>query len=128
MDLQLSLNTKTKLGCGYTGDTEFMVIHFIKYNTIYIMNPIWLHFQLGTIESEKSKDFQLTVCPVKLGLITIYKLQLIDVFLKRTYEFDNFVQVFVVDQDYRDDEFFEMDKYVQYGMEKMTLSSELILQ
>ena len=28
MELQLCLNTKTKLGCGYTGDTEFMVICF----------------------------------------------------------------------------------------------------
>lgn len=80
-----------------------------------------LYFQLGTIESEKSKDFKLTVCPVRLGLITIAQLQLTDVFLKRTYEFDDFVQVFVVDQD-RDDEQFEVEKFVQYGMEKLALS------
>ncbi|KAG4078642.1 hypothetical protein HA402_015232 [Bradysia odoriphaga] len=100
MELQLNLSTKTKIGCSYTGATEFM---------------------LGTIESEKSKDFKLTVCPVRLGLITIAQLQLTDVFLKRTYEFDDFVQVFVVDQD-RDDEQFEMEKFVQYGVEKMALS------
>lgn len=80
-----------------------------------------LFTQLGKIESEKSKDFKLTVCPVRLGLITIAQLQLTDVFLKRTYEFDDFVQVFVVDQD-RDDEQFEPEKFVQYGVEKITLS------
>lgn len=28
MDLQLNLNTTAKLGCGYTGASEFMVRHF----------------------------------------------------------------------------------------------------
>lgn len=35
-------------------------------------------------------------------------------FLKRTYEFEDIVQVFVVDDTYRDD-FFDMQKFVQYG-------------
>lgn len=86
-----------------------------------LFRSIKIFLQLGTIESEKSKDFKLTVCPVRLGLITISQLQLTDVFLKRTYEFDDFVQVFVIDQD-RDDEQFEIQKFVQYGMEKITLS------
>lgn len=60
---------------------------------------------------------------MRLGLITIGKLELTDVFLKQTYNFEDFVQVFVVDEDYRDDELFEMDKYVQYGMEKLTIQS-----
>lgn len=78
--------------------------------------------QLGSIDSEKHKEFQLTVCPVKLGLITITQLQLTDVFLKKTYEFEDFVQVFVVEEDYREDDKFEVDKFVQYGMEKIALS------
>lgn len=86
---------------------------------VNVQHSIRFYFQLGTIESEKSKDFKLTVCPVRLGLITIAQLQLTDVFLKRTYEFDDFVQVFVIDQD-RDDEQFE--KFVQYGMNKMSIS------
>lgn len=44
-------------------------------------------------------------------------------FLKQTYNFEDFVQVFVVDEDYREDDLFEMDKYVQYGMEKLSLRS-----
>lgn len=93
----------------------------ISQTTQIYVNMKKMHLQLGTIESEKSKDFKLTVCPVRLGLITIAQLQLTDVFLKRTYEFDDFVQVFVVDQD-RDDEQFELEKFVQYGMEKIALS------
>lgn len=60
-------------------------------------------------------DFSLTVCPVRLGLITIGRLQLTDVFVKQTYNFTDFVQVFVVDADHRDDDMFELDTYVQYG-------------
>lgn len=56
-----------------------------------------------------------------MGLITIGRLQLTDVFLKQIYNFEDFIQVFVVDEDYRDDELFEMEKYVQYGMDKLSL-------
>lgn len=82
-----------------------------------------MFLQLGTLESEKCHEFQLTVCPVRLGLITVGRLQLTDVFLKQTYNFEDFVQVFVVDLDYRDDDLFEMDKYVQYGIEKLSLQA-----
>jgi len=94
MELQLNLNTKPKLESKYTGATEFM---------------------LGSIDPEKSKEFTLTVFPVKLGLVSITYLQLTDLFLKRTYEFEDIVQVFVVDSNYREDEIFDMEKYVQYG-------------
>lgn len=94
MELQLKLNKKPKLGCSYTGSTDFM---------------------LGTLESEASKDFKLSISPVKLGLISVTQLQLTDIFLKRTYEFEDIVQVLVVDKDYCDDDLFEMDKYVQYS-------------
>lgn len=98
MDLQLKLNKTPIIGCSYTGSTEFM---------------------LGTIESEKSREFKLTVCPVKLGLISITQLQLTDMFLKRTYEFEDIVQVLVVDTNYCDDELFEMDKYVKYSSDSL---------
>lgn len=70
---------------------------------------------MGTIEPEKSKEFTLTVFPVKMGLVSITQLQLTDIFLKRTYEFEDIVQVFVVDETYREDERFDMEKYAQYG-------------
>lgn len=79
--------------------------------------------KLGTVEASKHIDFSLTVCPVRLGLITIGRLQLTDVFVKQTYNFADFVQVFVVDNTYRDDDLFEMDKYVQYGSEKMVATT-----
>ncbi|EAT44427.1 AAEL000579-PA [Aedes aegypti] len=94
MDLLMNLNTNAKVGCGYTGQTEI---------------------SLGPLEPGKYKEFSLTVCPVRLGLITITNLQLTDVFMKRKYEFDDFVQVFVVDEDYQEDDF-QLDKYVRYSI------------
>ena len=94
MDLVMNLNTNAKVGCGYTGQTEI---------------------SLGPLEPGKHKEFNLTVCPVRLGLITITNLQLTDVFMKRKYEFDDFVQVFVVDEDYKEDDF-QLDKYVRYSI------------
>lgn len=78
--------------------------------------------QLGSIDAEKSKEFTLTVFPVTLGLISITQLQLTDLFLKRTYEFEDIVQVLVVDDSYRDDDFFDMEKYVQYGNKTETIT------
>lgn len=121
MDLQLNLNTIAKLGCGYTGASEFMVNQKPQNPSIFICPFVVLFCQIGTVESEKSKEFKLTVCPVRLGLISIGRLQLTDVFLKQTYDFEDFVQVYVVDANYRDDEQFDTDKYVQYGMEKLSL-------
>lgn len=94
MDLLMNLNTKAKVGCGYTGQTEI---------------------SLGALEPGKYKEFSLTVCPTRLGLITVTNLQLTDVFMKRKYEFDDFVQVFVVDEDYEEDGF-QLDKYVRYSI------------
>lgn len=85
MDLTLNLRTQPRENMQYTGSTEFSV---------------------GNIEAAgKYKDVRLTVVPIKLGLVTISNLQLAD--LKKTYEFEDFVQVFVVDKDqtYENDEF-----------------------
>lgn len=95
MELVLNLNAKPKLGCGYTGTSEFM---------------------LGTIEAGTFKDVQLTVCPVKLGLITVSDMQITDLFVKRTYDFPEVVHVFVVPTDYKDTEEFEMNKFVRYNI------------
>lgn len=92
---------------------ELVAVVFVL--TIHIVSDF---LQLGTVNADKHVDFSLTVCPVRLGLVTIGRLQLTDVFVKQTYNFNDFVQVFVVDEQYRDDDLFEMDKYVQYGMEK----------
>ncbi|XP_063704992.1 probable trafficking protein particle complex subunit 13 homolog [Culicoides brevitarsis] len=90
MDLTLNLNANPKAGSSYAGTTEF---------------------NIGNIERGKSKDVDLTVVPTKLGLVTVSNLQLTD--LKKTYEFEDFVQVYVVEQDYKEDEF-DMDKFVKY--------------
>lgn len=120
MDLMMNLNTKVKLGCSYTGSTEYSV-NIFSSTFPFFDDPIFIFFQIGVIESCKYKDFSLTVCPVKLGLITISDLQLTDSFLKRTYEFEDFVQVYVVDSDTYDDcnegskHEFNLDKYVRYN-------------
>lgn len=93
MDLNLNLNTIPKKNMSYTGATEF---------------------NIGNIEPGKHKDVRLTVVPIKLGLVTISNLQLTD--LKRTYEFEDFIQVFVLEKDHKDDEY-EMDKFVKYCSE-----------
>lgn len=102
MELQLKLHAKPELGCQYTGSTDFL---------------------LGTLEPEASKDFRLSVYPAKIGLISVTQLQLTDTFLKRTYEFEDIVQVLVVDNHYCDDEEFVMDKYVRYSSNKLTATS-----
>lgn len=94
MELHLKLNQTPSLGCSYTGSTDFV---------------------LGTLVAGACRDFKLSVCPVKLGLISVTQLQLTDSFLKRTFEFEDIVQVLVVDHDYCEDDVFEMDKYVQYS-------------
>lgn len=104
MDLHLKLIAKSQPGSDYTGTTDF---------------------SLGSIEVEHSKDIRLSVNPVKIGLISITQLQLTDVFLKRTYEFEDIVQVLVVDKDYCDDEQFEMDKYVRYSTEAVINASTI---
>lgn len=55
----------------------------------------------------------LTVCPVKTGLITITDLVLTEVFSKSEYKFEDFLQVFVV-ENFKDSELFEMDNNVKY--------------
>lgn len=55
----------------------------------------------------------LTVCPVKTGLITITDLILTETFTKSEYKFEDFLQVFVVES-FKDSELFEMDKNVKY--------------
>jgi trafficking protein particle complex subunit 13 len=97
MDLLLNLNTSPKVDGGYTGSTEFF---------------------LGNLEPGKLKDFHLTVCPVKLGLITVSNLQLTDAFKKRTYEFEDFVQVFVVDADYKEEEPQNLEKFIRYTVQQ----------
>lgn len=73
-------------------------------------------FVLGAIESGKFQDVKLTVFPLKLGLVTVTDLQITDLFVKRTYEFHEFVHVFVVDENYQENEAFDMNKYVKYSL------------
>lgn len=86
----MNLKTVPKKGCAYTGTIED---------------------SLGTIEPEKFKDFSLTIFPTKLGIIQITDLQLLDIFMKRTYDFEDFLQVYVVNDI---NEEYEMQKYVKY--------------
>lgn len=95
MELMAKLDTKTSFGCDYTGSAEF---------------------NLGNMDPGQAKEFPLTVCPAKLGLIKITNLILTNVVLKRTYEYDDVVHVFVVDSDYQEDESFQMNKFVRYDL------------
>lgn len=66
---------------------------------------------LGTIDPEKFKEFTLTVFPTRLGITNISDLQLTDVFMKRSYEFEDILQVFVVNDL---NEAYDMQKYVKH--------------
>ncbi|GAB0091756.1 Probable trafficking protein particle complex subunit 13 homolog [Sergentomyia squamirostris] len=92
MELTVNLMGKAQKDSAYTGTSEY---------------------SLGSIASGTFKDCTLTVFPVQLGLITITDLQLTDTFLKKTYKFEDFLQVFVVDNNYDVDNFI-MDENVQY--------------
>lgn len=94
MDLILNMNTKPRKGGSYTGASEHGI---------------------GTIESGKITDFDLTIFPTKLGLITISDIQLTDTYMKRTYEFEDFLQAFVVNKDY-DERNYEMHEYVKFNV------------
>lgn len=52
------------------------------------------------------------MCPVKTGLITITDLVLTETFSKNEYKYEDFLQVFVVDDNFS--ELFEMDQNVKY--------------
>lgn len=90
MELTLSFNTKRKHGNAYTGCSEQ---------------------NLGLLEPEKFKDFKLTIFPTRLGIISVSDLQLNDVFMKRSYEFEDIVQIFVVNDR---NEAFEWHKFIKY--------------
>jgi len=66
---------------------------------------------LGTIDPEKFKEFTLTIFPSRLGIMSISDLQLSDLFMKRSYEFDDLLQVFVVNDL---NEAYDMQKFVKY--------------
>lgn len=70
---------------------------------------------MGTLVTGASKEVDLTVCPVKTGLITITDLVLTETFSKNFYKFEDFLQVFVVEH-FKDTELFEMDDNVRYGI------------
>lgn len=90
MELTLNFNTKRKHGNAYTGSSEQ---------------------NLGLIEPERYKDFKLTIFPTKLGLISVNDLQLNDVFMKRSYEFEDILEIFVMNDL---NEEFEWHKFIKY--------------
>lgn len=90
MEINLNFNMKPQRVHAYTGSSEQ---------------------SLGMIEPEKFKDFTLTVFPTRLGITNISDLQLSDVFMKRSYEFEDILQVFVVNDL---NEAYDMQKYVKY--------------
>jgi hypothetical protein len=92
MELSLSFNSRKQnvLQANYTGTSEQV---------------------LGLIEPEKHKDFKLTIFPTNLGIVSIKGLILNDFFMKRAYEFDDFLQVFVVNDL---NEPYDMQKCIKY--------------
>jgi trafficking protein particle complex subunit 13 len=90
MELNLNFNTKPRRGHAYTGSSEQ---------------------SLGMIEPERFKEFTLTIFPTRMGIVNISDLQLTDVYMKRSYEFEDILQVFVVN-DLK--EAYDMQKFVKY--------------
>lgn len=90
MEINLNFNMKPRRGHAYTGSSEQ---------------------SLGPIESEKFKEFTLTIFPTRMGIINISDLQITDVFMKRSYEFEDILQVFVVSDL---NEAYDMQKFVKY--------------
>ncbi|CRK89262.1 CLUMA_CG003021, isoform A [Clunio marinus] len=90
MELNLNFNMKSRRGHAYTGSSEQ---------------------SLGMIEPERTKEFTLTIFPTRLGIISISDLQLTDVYMKRSYEFEDILQVFIVDDL---NETYDMQKFVKY--------------
>lgn len=90
MELTLNFNTKKKHDNAYTGTSEQT---------------------LGLLEPEKFKDFKLTIFPTRLGIVSVNDLQLNDVFMKRSYEFEDILQIFVVNDL---NEAFEMYKFIKF--------------
>lgn len=90
MELNLNFHVKPQRDHAYTGASEQ---------------------SLGMIEPEKCKEFTLTIFPTRLGIINISDLQLTDIFMKRSYEFEDILQVFVVNDL---DEVYDMQKYVKH--------------
>lgn len=93
MELLVKLDTPVNYGCDYTGSAEFV---------------------LGLLDPGQNREFPLTVCPARLGLVKISPLKLVNVLVKEQYTIEKVVDVFVVDEDYHEDETFQMNKFVRY--------------
>lgn len=115
MDLMLSFKKKPSVTSSYTGQTEFMVRKKGQIAMQIKVVIIQYSLQLGNLAVGASKEVELTVCPVKLGLITLTDLLLKETFSKNEYKFEDFLQVFVVDN-FKNSELFEMDKNVKYAV------------
>lgn len=93
MDLMVKLPTPLEFNCPYTGSAEF---------------------SLGVVDPGQYCEFPLTVCPSKLGLIKIKPLIFTNTLLQEQYTIDKVVDVFVVDDDYHEDESFQINKFLRY--------------
>lgn len=93
MDLKVKLPAPLDYSCPYTGSAEF---------------------GLGVIDPGQYREFPLTICPSKLGLIKVSPLIFINTLLQEEYTIEKVVDVFVVDTDYHEDESFQINKFVRY--------------
>ena len=109
MDLRVKLEASMDVDCDYTGSSDFL---------------------LGSLDPAAYREFPLTVCPSKLGLIKISPLILTNTLQMSQYTIEKLVDVFVVDTDYRDDETFQVNKFVRYdhAIQRPTEDSSLQLQ
>ncbi|CAD7015230.1 probable trafficking protein particle complex subunit 13 homolog [Ceratitis capitata] len=107
MDLVVKLETQLEFGCDYTGATEFSI---------------------GKLAPGEQREFPLTVCPARLGLIKISPLLLTNTLQKEQYIIEKVVDVFVVDTDYHEDEAFQVNKFVRYDNTSSAPIEERTLQ
>ncbi|XP_005174790.1 probable trafficking protein particle complex subunit 13 homolog [Musca domestica] len=93
MDLMVKLPTPLDYNCPYTGSAEF---------------------SLGVIDPGQYREFPMTICPSKLGLVKVTPLIFTNTLLQEQYTIEKVVDVFVVDTDYHEDESFQINKFVRY--------------
>lgn len=111
MDLMVKLPTPLDYNCPYTGSAEF---------------------GLAVVDPGQYREFPLTICPSKLGLVKVSPLILVNTLLQEQYTMEKVVDIFVVDSDYYEDESFQINKFVRYDnaphqqLEDLTLQLQVV--
>lgn len=94
-------------------ELEVKLVSEASFKCDYIASS---EFYLGGIDPGNSKEFPLTVCPVKLGLMKVTNLVIKNLLMKNIYTFTDVVEALVVESDNQNGEAFQMNKFVSYNL------------